>query len=149
MSECVDCKCGIRKGEPADIEAMSLLWLDMCKELTPDMTPKVEWWVERAKEFMAVESYEVFVAEKCGEIVGFVDGMAVAEPATGKIHGTGFQFYVAPKYRNTSIAHKLFANIVRAGMRKGIDLIEVFCYGNEKQMWSKRGFRTEGLLMRR
>jgi len=139
----------VRSGNKEDIKQVGRLWLQMIAELSPSLTPNVEWWKEMANNLFDAGAYYLVVAEEDGVLKGFIDGMLFPEPSTGKIHGVGQHMYVRPNYRNTFIAARLYKKLVRALQDNGATILELFCFDNEKPLWEKKGYKPLRQLMRR
>lgn len=121
----------------------------MVRELAPEYTPNVEWWREHAKRFLSAGTYQAFVAEDGGRIVGFLDGFIFPEPSTGKLHGVGQHFYVLPEYRGTSAAGLLYRHLLKTARESGCQVIELFCFDREKSFWLKKGYKPVRSMVRR
>ncbi len=139
----------IRKATIEDISVISLLWLEMVKELAPDYNPRRDWWEIMAKKMFSSGLYNLFVAGNEGFILGFIDFFTWPEPATGEIHAVGQHFYCLPAYRKTSIPGKLYKRAINSAKKQNCSYIELCCFENEKPMWIKKGFLPLRSIVRR
>ena len=141
----------IRTATKEDAYKVSCLWEQMVNESRPDFTPNREWWEKMFISFMntPIIKYNVVVAEYEGELVGFIDGFVFPEPSTGKVHGVGQHFYILPEHRQSTIAGRLYVDIVGIALRSGAEVLEFFCFPEGIPFWSKRGFTTARIMMRR
>ena len=141
----------IRHATKDDAYEVSLLWEKMVKEMRPEFTPNRGWWEKMM--IALIESptvqYTVIVAERQGEIIGFIDGLIFPEPSTGKIHGVGQHFFILPKYRHSSIAGRLYGSIVGHALKKKAEVLEFFCSPENIQFWNKRGYGLMRCVMRK
>ena len=142
----------IRLAIKDDAPKVSALWEMMVNEMRPEWTPNRQWW---EKMFIALldtplVQYTVVVAEEAGgNLVGFIDGLILPEPSTGKIHGVGQNFYIMPEYSNSTIAGRLYANIISVALKGGVQILEFFCFPDGIKFWNKRGYGLTRCMMRR
>jgi len=139
----------VREGSKSDIEQVSRLWLQMIVELSPSLTPNVEWWKEIANNLFNAGIYYLIVAEEEGILKGFIDGMLFPEPSTGRVHGVGQHMYVRPNYRKAIVAPRLYRKLIKVLRNNGATVLELFCFNNERAFWEKKGYRPLRQLMRR
>lgn len=141
----------IRYANPRDIEAIAALWEEMVKELAPDYSPRRDWWERMAREMMKTDAYDALVAvsENMDRVVGFIDGFIFPEPSTGKVHAVGQHFYVRPEFREKGAAAGLYRRALRHARDRGAEVMELFCFTEERRMWGRHGFRPVRTLMRR
>jgi GNAT superfamily N-acetyltransferase len=139
----------IRLANNVDILKVSRLWLNMVKELAPDLNPNMEWWRRHAEKFMKTDDYFMFVAEEGGRILGFVDYFLFPEPATSKIHAVGQHLYVLPEHRNNEVSGKLWKIVLRHSKKRGAEIHELFCFEKEQKFWERHKFSLRRFLMRK
>lgn len=141
----------IKYATTKDIPEIVDLWEKMVYELTgPDATPNKEWWAAQAIKLLEMQSiYEILVAKQGKRIIGFIDYFIYPEPATGMLHGVGQHFYVTPEHRGSNIASRLYRKTLTVMKKKSVDVMELFCFDSEKDMWQRKGFMPRRTLMRR
>ncbi len=140
----------IRLGNKKDVEQISKLWFQMVNELRPDWKPNINWWKKMCYALLDMKDfYSIAVAEIKGEIVGFMDGLAFPEPSTGKLHGVAQHFYILPKYRKSNVALKLYRYVLRLAQERKVEIFEFFCFSDNKDFWSKKGYKEIRTMMRR
>ena len=139
----------IRAGLQSDILKVSRLWVELVKELGPELTPNVEWWREHAEIYMRSGVYFVFVAEEGGRPVGFIDYFLFKEPATSKVHAVGQHFYVLPEYRKSKVSGQLWRKAMTHGKKNGAQIYELYCFEKELPFWKRHSFLPKRNLVRR
>ena len=140
----------IRRGKEPDIERVSLLWLDMVRELNPSYTPRVEWWRNITLGMMRhYENYYLFVAEDGQDVVGFIDLMVVPEPATGWPHGVCRHLYVTPGSRSAGVSRRLILQCEEQARKEGAVVIELECGDEQHPFWQGMGYRPVGIKLRK
>jgi GNAT superfamily N-acetyltransferase len=140
----------VRRGTTGDVHKAGRLWLAMVAELAPEFTPNVGWWRSMAASHLKSGHYAMFVAEDLGSrMVGFIDLFLYPEPATGKVHAVGQHFYLVPAARRTRAAWALYNAAERFAREKKAEVMELFCFDNEKAMWARKGYSPLRTLMRK
>ena len=141
----------IRTATKEDAYKVSCLWEQMVNESRPKFTPNREWWEKMFVSLMdtPILQYNVVVAEYEGAIVGFIDGLIFPEPSTGKIHGVGKHFFVLPEHRKSTIAGRLYVDIVGIALKSGAEVLEFFCFPKGINFWEKRGYGLSQCMMQR
>jgi len=139
----------IRIANKKDIQKISLLWIEMVKELMPESNYNVEWWRKRADILLGMEEYFIYVAEIDGLIVGYIDFMIFPEPATSTLNGIGQTFYVLSKYRGNGISGKLWKVAIDKLKKNYVENMEILCADKQRPFWEKRGFKFEYNYMKK
>jgi GNAT superfamily N-acetyltransferase len=130
----------IRKGTVNDVRKVARLWLQMVEELVPGATPNAEWWRQCAFNALRGNVYFLFVIERGGALLGFLDFFVLAEPFTGKVHAIARHLYVLPEHRNGPAARELYHVSMRAARAQGAQVIDLFCKEAQVPFWGKRGY---------
>lgn len=137
----------IRFAKKEELEAVSLLWEVMVKEKNPDADRNL--WLKMTETVFDSDMYFLMIAIEGEKIIGFIDCMDFMEPTTGKKHGVGQSFYIMPEYRDTTVAGLLWNSMFAHAQDTGVQTLELACYPDMMRFWSRRGFKTEKIIMRR
>jgi GNAT superfamily N-acetyltransferase len=139
----------IRLATKNDLPDVWKLWLALIKETYPDESPSIEMIISDTLFLMNNNpNYSLIVAEEEGEIVGFVDGVVVADPVIGKMCGRGRHLYVKPSCRTQVIGVQLFRAQEEWGRKsRGIKAGKVNCIPEMVPLYEMLGYRTIEILM--
>jgi ribosomal protein S18 acetylase RimI-like enzyme len=135
----------IRRAKLDDMEEIE----DLLQELIGD--PKGE----RRKFFikaLSSEDYAGFLAEKNGEIVGYVDLWGFFDPGHGAVLGAILSFIVSKEHRRIGIGDLLLGEAVKEAKRREFKEFHVWTeFENEaaKAIYRKHGFVNESLVLER
>ena len=139
----------IRDAKTDDLPEMAELWVSMLKEINPEGTPNVEWWLENQTEMIKLDIYYPYVAIVEGKMVGFIIGMLYADATTGQRVAFGQDFYVLPEFRNNKISEGLYGKLVRMGKSLNADCIEMTCFDEKMDFWMGKGYSVQKYCIRR
>jgi len=131
-----------------DLRILSLLWVEMIREIYPQASPNVSVWREQMEKYMAFKEYRCFHALSGETFVGFVDGLMYHDPATDKKIAMGNHFYVLRAYRGAA-GLLLYRRLVALGKEHGAEAIELISYANKKCFWESKGMQNNKYYMRR
>lgn len=87
--------------------------------------PDTDHWREEFTALIDGDVYEAITAREGGRTVGFIDGFIVYEPGTRGVELSIRHVYVAPEYREAGIGARLYAEIVRHGLARGIETVVI------------------------
>lgn len=138
----------IRKATEKDLREVSRLWEMMVLEKKPEWSPNKQWWRDIARKLLKAGFYTIYVSIIDGIMVGFGDYFMWNEPATGKLHSVGQHIYVKPSHRKTWCAAGLLKRWKTDARQKGAEIIEMFAFPSEVEMWGRLGFNKVRVLMR-
>jgi organic radical activating enzyme/GNAT superfamily N-acetyltransferase len=110
----------IRRASVCDLEEVSKLWLEMAVEENPEASPDRNIWALKADEFIKCSNNHLYIAEVCGEIVGFVQGFWDYCPIKKDKYIVGLHFYVRPEYRKGEVAIALHSKYKQVGHDLGV-----------------------------
>lgn len=141
----------IRPGEPADLEAIAILWrefMDFHQQRDPHFARSADGH-ESFKEFLAghmqAETSSVLVAEQDGCVVGYCLATLAKYPPVfaNRDHGTVFDLAVTQRCRRSGIGEQLYRTTEAWFAAHGIHRIETrVAVTNETStaFWSKMDF---------
>jgi ribosomal protein S18 acetylase RimI-like enzyme len=135
----------IRRAKLDDMEEIEILLLELIGE------PKGE----RRKFFikaLSSEDYAGFLAEKNGEIIGYVDLWGFSDPGHGAVLGVIPSFIVSKEHRRKGIGDLLLEEAVKEANRRKFKEFHVWTeFENEtaKAIYKKHGFVNESLVLER
>ena len=94
--------------------------------------------------------YHAFIGKnERSKMVCFLDFFIFPEPLTGKLHVIGQHFYTMPEYRSSGISAKVYREAIRFAKRQGAEIAELFCFSDEQERWTKKGYKPARTLVRR
>lgn len=91
-----------------------------------------------------VQHGQVFVAERDGEILGFLAGFAMIEPIAGLKVFDELAWWVEPAYRKGSVGPRLLQAVEVWSRQKGIDLIKMIAPVDTEvgRFYARSGYRA-------
>ena len=131
-----------------DLPELSILWEMMVKEIFPDASPKIDWWIDYTKSFMLHGDYKCFKAVINNIIIGFIDGMLIKDPSLGKIVAAGMSYFVIKKYRGM-VGARLYLKLVKEGKKRGAEMVQLICYQNNISQWQTHNMHPHSITMAR
>lgn len=133
------------------IKKIAPLWLKMVKEIAPESTPNVEWWIDFMEKLKKSDKYVMVTAENEDGLVGFCDVIAFDDPDSGKKVATGQYLYVVPKFRNNIVADKIYKLCDLRLVERGhvVEMATIHCFKERKRFWERAGFSQYKTVMKK
>ena len=138
----------IRTATEEELPKVARLWLKMVQELKSEWVPNTEKWLESRVLLLASQMYYIVVADINGEFVGFLDGMAYADPERNQTVGLAVNFYLKSEYRHQGLMPLMYADMLKIAKEKGVDVIECQCHPDMLGYWEDFGFKQEKYVLR-
>jgi GNAT superfamily N-acetyltransferase len=138
----------IRQATINDILDVSLLWLRLGKEVSPNRNQRIDWYRSSIYQLMKNPAYCMMLAEDNGRIIGFGDAYVYPEPSFGKYIMNGGSIYIIPEFRNTTIGYRLYKAITQWAKDNKAEIIKVTCYeGKISEFYKKHGYKQQEITM--
>jgi GNAT superfamily N-acetyltransferase len=140
----------IRAAEPGDEPELAVLWEALCRELGVE-PGDTESWISMTEGLIPnSEGYVCLLLEdEVLNIMGFVDGFMMYEPATAALALSGRHMYVVPQLRNTGISRRLLLSFIKEAKARGAKRMMMTPRAEDTGRFSKVGFNPAYVIMER
>ena len=135
----------IRRATLNDIEEIEALLQELIGDPLNDRT-------RFYKDAFSSEDYVGLVAEKEGDIIGYVDLWGFPDPGHGAVLGVILNFIVSKEHRKKGIGDSLLKEAVRVAEKRNFREFHVWTeFRNEVaiRLYKKHGFTNESLVLER
>ena len=141
----ISSEINIRQARLDDFEQVSVL----LQELIQDPLNDRKNFFQNA---LTSETYVGLVAEKDGEIIGFLDIWHFPDPGHGAVLGIIPSFIVSKNYRKMGIGDRLLEEAVKIAKQRKFREFHVWTENENKiaiDLYKKHGFTNESLVLER
>ena len=137
----------IRLADKADIVPVSLLWLDMVEEISPQSTPNVEWYIESVEKNIGNPNYYIMLAYQDDEAIAFFEAHFYPDAFSG-LHSVLIRnFYVKPEYDRLGVAELLQRQMYQISSFYNIKRKQIITPKSMMDFWTRKKYKLTSAVM--